>query len=174
MRKLMIALYVSAFLSMPLLSQTVKVVSFPQFASSSLVVFSKYVNWPINHKNGDFIISIVGDMAVYKELSTLSHDMKVGAQNIIVRYYGKATEVNGFSHIIFLSENSSFSFRKLVEKIGTDNTLLVTSSEGLLASGSGINFIPIDGYMKFEISRSNIQKRNLEVHSWLEKMAFKG
>ncbi|NJO68150.1 MAG: YfiR family protein [Bacteroidetes bacterium] len=51
--------------------------------------------------------------------------------------------------------------------------MIVTSSEGLLTYGAGINFIPVDGLMKFEISKGNISKRNLEIHSWLEKMAAK-
>lgn len=170
MKKLFFAVLLVTF-SISLFSQSVKVVSFPQFASSSLIVFSKYINWPINHKNGDFIISVIGDNAVYKELSTLSQGMKVGAQNIVVRNFAKASEIPDYSHIIFLGESSSGGFRKLIEKIGTANTLLVTSSEGLLNSGAGINFIPVNGFMKFEISKSNINKRNLEVHSWLEKMA---
>ncbi len=173
MKRLITILFVWFLLSIPSIAQSVKVVSFPQFVSNSLVVFSKYVNWPINHKSGDFVITIIGDQAVYKELTNTSQSLTVGAQKIIVRYCSKVTEVDGFSHIIFLSENSSSSFRKLLEKIGTDNTLLVTSSEGLLGSGSEINFVPVDGYMKFELSKNNINKRNLEIHSWLEKMALK-
>jgi hypothetical protein len=148
-----------------------KVVSLPQFISSSLVVFGKYINWPLNHKNENFVITVVGDVAVYKELTRLSQDMKMGAQNISVRHVSKVSEITGFSHIIYLSDASSGSFSKVIEKIGADNTLLVTSRDGLLSSGSGINFIEVDGLMRFEISKSNINKRNLEVHSWLEKMS---
>jgi hypothetical protein len=173
MRKLLMILCFWVVISAPVISQTVKVVSLPQFVSNSLVVFSKYVNWPLNHKNGDFIITVIGDNEVYKELTGISQGMTVGAQKISVRFYNKVSEVEGFSHIIFLSSNIGGSFRKLTEKISTANTLLVTSSEGLLVSGSGINFIPFDGYMKFELSKNNIQKRNLEIHSWLEKMALK-
>jgi len=173
MKKIWIIGCVWVFISIPLIAQTVKVVSFPQFASNSLVVFSKYVNWPINHKNGDFIITIIGDKEVYTELTRLSADMKVGTQGILVRYYNKASEIDGFSHIIYVSESSGYSFKRILEKIGTDNTLLVTVNDGMLSSGSGINLIPVDGFMKFEISKNNIQKRNLQVHSWLEKMADK-
>jgi hypothetical protein len=173
MKRLFTVSLVWFFLGISLIAQSVKVVSFPQFVSNSLVVFSKYVNWPINHKNGDFVITIIGDQSVYKELSNTSQNMTVGAQNITVRYFSKISELEGFSHIVFLSENSSGNFRKLLEKIGADNTLLVTSSDGLLLSGAGINFIPIDGLMKFEVSKNNINKRNLQIHSWLEKMSAK-
>ncbi|NJO68151.1 MAG: YfiR family protein [Bacteroidetes bacterium] len=84
----------------------------PSFVSNSLLVFSKYVNWPLNHKNGDFIITIIGNPDVYKELSSNIHTMKVGSQNIIVRYYNKVNEVQDFSHILFLSENNSSTIKK--------------------------------------------------------------
>lgn len=174
MKKLILMLCLVGMFLLPSFSQSQKVVSFPQFVSNSLVVFSKYVNWPLNHKNGDFIITVIGDNSVYRELTGIAQNLTVGAQKIIVRHYEKVAELDGYSHIIYLSENHSGNFRKMVEKIGTDNTLIVTSSDGLLVSGAGINFIPVDGFMKFELSKSNINKRNLEIHSWLEKMAVKG
>lgn len=171
MKKLVILLSVCAFISASAMAQTTKVVSLPQFISSSLVVFGKYINWPLNHKNEEFVITVVGDISVYKELTKLSQGIKMGAQNISVRHVSKVTEITGFSHIIYMSESSSGSISKVVEKIGADNTLLVTSRNGLLSSGAGINFIEVDGLMKFEISKNNLNKRNLEVHSWLEKMS---
>lgn len=171
MKKIAFILAVLAVLSANVVSQTVKIVSLPQFISSSLVVFGKYVEWPINHKNEDFVITVIGDMPVYKELSTMAQNVRVGAQKVTVRYVGKVNELTGFSHIIYLSEGYSGYFSKVLEKVGAENTLLVTFRNGLLSSGSGINFIEVDGRMKYEISKSNINKRNLIVHSFLEKMS---
>lgn len=173
MKKIVGILLVWAVISTSLFSQTQKVVSYPKFVSNSLIVFSKYVNWPLNHKSGDFIITIVGNQEVFKELTNSVSNMTIGAQNIVVKYCAKASELNGFSHVVFLDEKSGLNIKKAIDIIGAENTLLVTSNDGLLSSGSGINFVEVDGFMKFEISKTNIQKRNLEIHSWLEKMATK-
>lgn len=171
MKKITLILFVWVFISISTFAQNVKIVSLPQFISSSLVVFGKYVEWPINHKNEDFVITVIGDMPVYKELNTMSQNVRIGAQKVTVRYVSKVSELAGFSHIIYLSEGYSGFFNKVVDKVGAENTLLVTYRNGLLSSGSGINFIEVDGRMKYEISKSNINKRNLLVHSFLEKMS---
>lgn len=154
-------------------AQESKIVSLPKFISKSIQVFTKYVNWPMNCKSGDFKIAIIGDKAVYNELSSSIVGTTVGAQNVVVNYYAKVDEIQGFNHMIFISESNSGALHKLIGKIGTDNTLVVSAKEGLIQSGSGINFVPVDGLMKFEISKANINRRNLEVHSWLEKMGIK-
>jgi hypothetical protein len=164
-------IFVVSFFCLTTNAQEKKIVSLPQFISKSIMVFSKYVNWPMNCKNGEFKIAVIGDKAVFNELSNSVQGIAVGTQNIHVYYFNKVEDMNGFNHIIFLSETSSWSIKKLNDKIGADNTLIVSSSEGLIQKGAAINFKSVDGLMKFEMSKANIHKRNLEVHSWLEKMA---
>jgi hypothetical protein len=173
MKRIVFILLAWSVISTSLFAQTQKIVSYPKFISNSLIIFSKYVNWPQNHKSGDFIITIVGNQEIFNELTANVSNMTVGAQSVVVKYCKRASDLSGYSHIVFLAENNSVYIRKAVEMIGAENTLLVTSDDGLLSSGSGINFVEVDGLMKFEISKSNIQKRNLEIHSWLEKMATK-
>lgn len=152
-------------------AQEVKVVSMEQFVSKSLVVFSKYINWPLNCKNGDFKIAIIGDKAVYNELTKLSSGLTVGSQSVSVVYCQTLNELNGFYHMVYLGANRGNVIKKLIDKVGANNTLVITNDDGMINYGSGINFIPVDGLMKFELSKTNIGKHNLQVHSWLEKMA---
>jgi len=59
----------------------------------------------------------------------------------------------------------------LLEKLAGNNTLIVTESEGSLDKGSAINFVSVDGIMKFEISREGLKRNNLMTSSVLERMA---
>jgi hypothetical protein len=159
-----------AFSSM---AQEVKVVSMPKYLASCLYSFSRYVNWPFDYKVGDFVIAVVGDKSVYTELQTMTVGKTVGIQNMVVKYYKSADEINSYHHIVYLSEDQSGALSKIVAKTGGKGTLMVTEKEGMLKSGAAIDFTSVDGLMKFEMSKGNFDKYGLQVSSFLEKMAYK-
>ena len=154
-------------------AQEVKVVSLPKYLASCLYSFSRYVNWPFDYKVGDFIIAVVGDKSVYTELQAMVAGKSVGIQPMVVKFYNSADEVNGYHHIVYLSEEQSGSLSKVVSKLGGKGTLMVTEKEGMLKFGAAIDFTSVDGLMKFEMSKGNFDKYGLQVSSFLEKMAYK-
>ena len=171
-RNLVLALFVGLLFTTSLNAQEVKVVSMPKYLASCLYSFSRYVNWPFDYKIGDFVIAVVGDKSVYTELQAMVNGKAVGVQPMVVKYYKSADEVTGYQHIIYLSESQSGNISKLVTRTASKGTLMVTEKEGMLKSGAAIDFVNVDGLMKFEMSKGNFDKYGLQVSSLLEKMAY--
>ena len=173
MKKNLIVAIIGLLLSASLFAQEVKVVSLPKYYASCIFNFSRYVNWPADAKSGDFNIAVVGDKKVFEELQTLASGRTVGTQAMKVSFYKNVTEINGFTHIVYLSAWNNKDYGKLITKISGKSTLVVAEQEGMIRSGAGFDFVTVDGYMKFEMDKSNIEKAGLQVSSALEKMAYK-
>jgi hypothetical protein len=152
-------------------AQDVKIVSMPKYLSNCLYNFSRNINWPEENKSGDFVITIVGDKEVYTEMTKLSQNMKVGMQPIVVKYYNSVNEVSGYQQIVFVDNWQSNKINALVQKTAGSHTLIVSETEGLMDKGSMINFIPVNGVMKFEMNKESLRKNSLMASSVLEKMA---
>jgi hypothetical protein len=165
----LVFLSVTAGISM---GQDVKIVSMTKYLSNCLYNFSRNINWPEDKKSGDFVISIVGSKELFTEMSKLTQNMKVGMQPIQVKYFSTVNELNGFQHMVFVAEWQSSKINLLMQKITGSSTLVVTETEGMIAKGSMINFVPVEGIMKFEMNREGLKKNNLMASSVLEKMAI--
>ena len=152
-------------------AQQVQTVSMGKYISSCLYNFSRYIDWPADKKSGDFIITIVGSKDVYNQLTALTQNMKVGLQSIQVKYASSVNDLSGFQHIIFINDLQSSKINAVLQRIADSGTLLVTETEGMITRGSMINFIPVDGMMKFEISQENLKKNKLMASVILQKMA---
>jgi hypothetical protein len=151
--------------------QDMKIVSMTKYLSNCLYNFSRNINWPEENKSGDFIITIVGDKELFTEMTKLTQNMKVGLQPITVKYFSSVNEVAGYQQIVFVADWQSNKINTLVQKTTGSHTLIVSQTEGLIEKGSMINFIPVNGVMKFEMNKEILRKNSLMASSVLEKMA---
>jgi hypothetical protein len=133
--------------------------------------FTKYIDWPVNKKSGDFIIGIVGDSPLYDDLKSLSANKTVGNQKIaVVRMSPSANSYN--CHILFISEEESSSLKKIAILTAGAAILIISESDGLARKGSCINFITVDERLKLEINKGNIEQRNLGIASELLELGI--
>jgi len=152
-------------------SQDVKIVSMSKYLSNCLYNFSRNINWPEENKSGDFVITIVGDKEVFTEMTKLAQNMKVGLQPIVVKFFNSVKDVSGYQQILFVDNWQSNKISALVQKTAGSHTLIVSETEGLIDQGSMINFVPVNGVMKFEMNKESLRRNNLMASSVLEKMA---
>jgi hypothetical protein len=152
-------------------AQEVKIVTMTKYLSNCLYNFSRNINWPDENKSGDFVITIIGDKELFTEMTKLTQNMKVGLQPIVVKYFSSVNEVSGYQQIVFVDNWQSNKINALVQKTTGSHTLIVSETEGLIEKGSMINFVPINGVMKFELNKEGLRKNNLMASSVLEKMA---
>jgi hypothetical protein len=104
-------------------------------------------------------------------MTKLTQNMRVGLQPIVVKFFNSVNEVSGYQQIVFVANWQSNKINAMVQKTAGSNTLIVSETEGLIDKGSMINFIPVNGVMKFEMSKEGLRKNNLMASSVLEKMA---
>jgi hypothetical protein len=142
------------------------------FIAASIYNFTRNINWPTSDQEGNFVIDIIGHKSVYDKLKELMVGRKAGSQNIEVRYLESVSNITR-SHILFVGFWQSKDMAKVIEKIGSTHTLIISEKAGMIDAGAGINFVIINSVIKFEIKPANIQKYSLVVADPLIKMAYK-
>ncbi|WP_088653594.1 YfiR family protein [Geofilum rhodophaeum] len=134
--------------------------------------FIRYIGWPDQSLQGDFVIGVVRNREVADWIRDQSAGKKFGFQDIVVREYRSIEEVDG-CQVIFVSSaiNIRNNSEVLIEKARQTNSLIVSEAEGATAHGAAINFVVRDGVLKFELHKGNAAWMGLQFSSRLEGMA---
>jgi len=131
--------------------------------------FAKYIQWPSDKANGDFVIGVFGNSVIADELRSVSSTKTIGTQKILVKDCQSLNETSG-CHVVFIAESKSSFVRDIITKSSLDPTLLITEKEGLASRGGGISFLLIDGKVRFEINKNSIEKRGMKIASALTNL----
>lgn len=133
--------------------------------------FTKYIEWPADYKEGNFVIGIYGTNApLLSELSKMAASKMVGSQKLEIKNLSSPAEA-GQCHILYILGDNSGQLPEIISKIKGKSTLLVTDKPGMAKQGSGINFSIVENKQKIELNRANIEKYKLKVASTLVEMA---
>jgi len=135
--------------------------------------FIDYIGWPQNlfsQPDAPLTIAVMGDNQLADELSNLVADRTVNGRPIVVR---KLSDINPSTviQVLFVGQNESTKISQVTKALEPRPILIVTESEGALAKGSIINFMMIDGHVRFEIALDSAEKRGLKLSSRLLEVA---
>lgn len=139
----------------------------------SMMVFNfvKYVQWPTNEGNKEFVIGVIGNDNIYNTLSSWYAGKPKGSMTYVIKKFKSAAEVAD-CQVVFIDRTKSGEFDAVNERVKGKGTLVVTDRNGLGAKGSCINFKTVDEKLKFELNQSAIAASNLKVSSVLSSMAI--
>lgn len=134
-----------------------------KFKAMFIYNFIKYIEWPGSSNSSSFVITIVGDSPIKTELESIAGLKRVGSATLEIKKVSTIAEI-GNSQVIYLP----LSKKKLLPEVVTKSQgkpILVVSDE---AQGEfGINFVEMDGKLKFQIAKSRIELHGLRVNSSL-------
>lgn len=133
--------------------------------------FTKYIEWPDNYKQGDFIIGVLGESDLIGELSNLAQTKSIGSQKCVVKSFASVKEITK-CHMLYIPQEKSDLFKDVLKKASGMNTLIITEKEGLARQGAVINFVSVDNKQKFELNKTNAGKYGLKVSSNLSTLAI--
>lgn len=132
--------------------------------------FTKYIEWPDNYKNGNFVIGVIGNnVALINELNKMAASKTVGSQKLEIK---NLSAPDATCHILYLLSDNSSQLNDVIEKNKSKCTLIITDKAGLAAKGAGINFIIQENKQKIELNKSNIERYKLKVASSLVELAI--
>lgn len=132
--------------------------------------FMKYVEWPTSE--GDFVIGVVGDSPVKKELQELAKTKKAKGRPIVVINIANPGDALLCS-MVYIPTAKSAELKPIIEKVKGKSVLIVAEREGLAKKGAGISFvIDDDDAIKFDINKSALESHSLKVASMLVKLGF--
>ncbi len=133
--------------------------------------FIRYIGWPDDAKQGDFVIGVLKSDKIADWLEKQSTGKKFGYQNVVIKKFNSVDEVTD-CQVLYVSSFINFTKHSetLLGKIGK-SSLLITEAEGATKHGSVINFVVRENNLKFEIHDSNAQTLGLSISSKLSNMA---
>jgi hypothetical protein len=136
--------------------------------------FTKYIYWPEEKMQGDFLIGVFGSSPVFEELELMASLKKAGnEQDILVRDISVTDSLGDF-HIVYISSSKSRQIKIIEDQIGKRPVLLVAEREGLASRGATISFlITEDGGLKFEVNVAKLEKQQMRISDELLKIGFK-
>ncbi len=141
------------------------------YISMYLLNFTRYIEWPEERRQGDFVIEVLGHESVYEKLKEEVRNKKAGNQPISVRNYFEADEM-GKPHIMFVGHWQSHQMPQVVENLENSSTLIIAEKTGMLEKGAAINFLVVNGKIQYEYNKPNALDRGLSVSSRLWQMGI--
>jgi hypothetical protein len=132
--------------------------------------FMKYIEWP--DPEGDFVIGVVGESPIKKELTTLSETKKAKGRKIVVKVISTPDDALGCSMVYIPSAKSSM-LKLIYEKTKSKPILIVGEREGLAKKGAAISFVvDDDDALKFDLNKSFMESHSLKVANLLMQLAI--
>ncbi len=133
--------------------------------------FTKYVEWPSQRQQGDFVIGVYGDEEMLIAAQNLMKNRFISNQKISVKKITQEEDINS-CHIIFVERNFSHKFKSIQPKSQANHILIVTEGSNLAKKGAGINFVIQGDKLKFEMNKSAIESAGLKVSNELVKLSI--
>ena len=134
--------------------------------------FINYVEWPDSVFAGagaPFTIGIAGDDVLAAELAEFAAGRKVMNRPLAVR---RRTANESFKDVqlLYIARDEATQLGALLKGVPA-GALIVTDWPNALRQGAIINFLAVEGQVRFEISLESAQRRNIRLSSRLISVA---
>ena len=162
-----------ALASVPSSAQTPASYSIESVKAAFLYRFLEYVEWPESARtDGPLTIAVLDDEALSTELHRNVRGRTAQGREVRVRTVSSVQE--GLeAQVLFVSSGSRKKLAPVANSNAHDPVLIVTEGDGALERGSVINFVVVDGNVRFEISLPAAEQRGLKLSSRLLNVALR-
>lgn len=130
--------------------------------------FTKYIEWP-NITNNEFVISVLDNKELSKELKFIAEKKKIGVNKLIIKDISQIEEITD-CQIVYIPNRRLKDLPKCLTKSQNQNVLIVTEFDNGCQKGAGINMLSDGGKLSFEIKKNNITSKGLTLSSYLVEM----
>lgn len=155
-------------------AQTPQAYSVESVKAAFLYRFLEYVEWPVAATRNDepLTIAVLGDDKLAEELrrnvrGRMAHGREIRARTVSSMQEGLDAQV------LFISAQWKRKMGPMAAARDRDPVLVVTEGNGALERGSVINFIVVDGNVRFEVSLPAAEQRGLKLSSRLLNVALR-
>lgn len=119
------------------------------------------------------VVGVAGAPAVLEELARIAKGRLVVGRSIEARAIDAAADLPRELHVLFIGPEAARSARSLVEAARARHALIVTDLPDGLAAGAAVQFVQVDGRLRFEISLAGARRCELKLSSQLMSVAWK-
>jgi hypothetical protein len=135
--------------------------------------FTKYIEWPKDKNNSDFVVGVYGESGITTMLNKYISSKHVGERPIVVKVISTPEEAAQCS-IIFIPADQNTKLKQLSEQLKSKPILIICEKLGMSKKGASISIYldeDDDDKTKFEISRTAISASGLIISANLIRLA---
>jgi hypothetical protein len=138
-----------------------------------LYKFLAYAEWPAGtfaRPDQPIVVGVLGADDLHAELAEAARGHTVDDRPIEVRRLRPGDPVAGV-HVLFVGAAERARVAPMARAAQGRGVLLVTESDDALDAGSTINFVVVDGRVRFEVSLLNAERAGMKLSSRLLAVA---
>jgi YfiR/HmsC-like len=138
-----------------------------------LYKFTGYATWPegtFARADTPMTIGVLGDDQLAAETAQQVGGRTIDGRPISVKRVASA-ELAGDVHILFVGRAEAARFAQIVRALPAAPMLIATESESALRQGSAINFVIVDGRVRFDVALDAAERRGVKLSSRLLAVA---
>jgi len=135
-----------------------------------------FVEWPAQAfatPSSPIVVGVAGAPVVLEELARIAKGRLVVGRSVEPRAIDIAADIPRELHVMFIGPEAARSARSLVEAARARHALIVTDLPDGLAAGAAVQFVQVDGRLRFEISLAGARRCELKLSSQLMGVAWK-
>ena len=137
--------------------------------------FPGFVDWPADafkSPTSPIVIGLVGAPAVFDELTKVARGRLVLNRPVEAQLLEKA-ELPPDLHVLFIGKDAATDAKRLVEQARRAHLLIVTDIPEGLKTGAVLDFVRIEGRLRFEASLPAASRAGIRLSSKLLSVASK-
>lgn len=146
-----------------------------QVKAAYLYKFGGYIEWPpstFGNPATPLSIGVIGADALADELLKIVAGRAINGRAVAVRKLRRGDPITGLN-ILFIGHEDTGQLAEALASVKGLPILTVTESDDALAMGSMINFVAVDGKLRFEVAPRAAQRGNLAISARLLAVAYK-
>ena len=140
-----------------------------KFKAVFIYNFIEYVKWPTSRQTAPFVIGVVGSSDALPFLEQIALKRKAGERNIEIRPHPAAARLDS-CHILLFAPAAEDQLDEIQARLQGKHVLTV--GDGLSGRNLAINFVLVDGKLKFEINPKALARDGLNMSSQLLKLGI--
>ena len=139
--------------------------------SALILNVAKGIQWPQGYADSELVIGVVEYTPLEEELKTLANAIKLSGKTIKVKSVSSPLELKDCD-VLFLPAFKAKGLPKYLSSASNTPILIITNKMDLAKQGSGVNFILVDGKLKYEINCKSIEARGMKISSAIKGMGI--
>lgn len=139
--------------------------------SALMINFAKSLQWPEDPEQVDFVIGVLEYPPLVVELNNSANTIRINSKKVRVTEFQHADEITKCK-ILFVPAYKARQFPAVLNKLNTSPTLIITNKMDFAKKGSGVNFVLVDGKLRYEINTRSIEKRGMKVSTSVKSLGI--
>jgi hypothetical protein len=136
--------------------------------------FARFVEWPskrFSQPDAPFVIGVFGMDGVSDLLREAIQNRRIKDRPVVIKHLTAKEEIRS-CHVLFVSRSERDRLGPVLGEARRESTLTVGECDNFLARGGVINFLNVNGEVRFQISPDAASRERLKVSSKLLQIAL--